>query len=188
MLLWCSTKIWKTRKYNRARNRWIVEFSDRNRLNLHLALGVMKQEDEILKARNDKREYRRIVLQNNCDAETDKLRNLWLRVLVCILGFAEIWNWLGYFSILLFGLDFPSLFEMCCFDGCSCWFCSAFYLAVSRLIPFDAFLLPLFPLIHVISENQKKFAIWCLADESGTFIICYQVFIGFPNLIAGMHL
>ncbi|XP_047959357.1 insulin-degrading enzyme-like 2 [Salvia hispanica] len=41
----------------------------------------MKQEDEILKARNDKREYRRIVLQNNCDAETDKLRNLWLRVL-----------------------------------------------------------------------------------------------------------
>ncbi|KAG6411482.1 hypothetical protein SASPL_129565 [Salvia splendens] len=43
-----------------------------------MALGVMKPEDEIIKPRNDKREYRRIVLKNNLqvllisDAETDK--------------------------------------------------------------------------------------------------------------------
>ncbi|KAL8489852.1 hypothetical protein ACS0TY_025656 [Phlomoides rotata] len=43
-----------------------------------MALGVRKEEEEIIKPRNDKREYRRIVLQNNLhvllisDADTDK--------------------------------------------------------------------------------------------------------------------
>lgn len=47
-----------------------------------MALGAMKEEVEIIKPRNDKREYRRIVLPNNLvvllisDAETDKVSDL----------------------------------------------------------------------------------------------------------------